>query len=67
MESIDKEMAKLDFEGLDQLEKPIRKGTLCAAKYKVDDSWYRARVFQSIGKGDVEVIFMDYGNIEVVK
>ena len=48
------------------LEKPIKRGTLCAAKFKVDNRWYRAKVLKSIGKGQIEVEFIDFGNIEVV-
>lgn len=32
------------------LEKPIKKDTLCAARFKVDDNWYRARVLRGVGK-----------------
>lgn len=42
------------------------KGTLCAAKYKADSKWYRARVMQTLGRGQYQVFFIDYGNIDVV-
>lgn len=50
----------------EDLEKPVKKGTICAARFKVDDNWYRAKILSSIGKGDFEVQFLDFGNIEVV-
>ena len=50
----------------DDLEKPIKKGTICAARFKLDDNWYRARVLQSVSKGDYEVQFIDFGNTDTV-
>lgn len=50
----------------DDLEKPIKKGTICAARFKLDDAWYRAKVLNSIGKGEYEVQFIDFGNIDTV-
>lgn len=44
----------------------INAGTLCAAQYTVDDAWYRARVTQEVGPDSYEVLFVDYGNTEVV-
>ena len=44
----------------------IHVGTLCAAQYTVDDAWYRARVTQETGAELFEVMFVDYGNSEVL-
>ena len=44
----------------------IKQGTLCAAQYTADDAWYRARVTQEPGPDSVEVLFVDYGNTEVL-
>ena len=44
---------------------PIKIGTICAAKFDVDDNWYRGRVEKSIHSDDehlYEVYFMDFGN-----
>ena len=44
----------------------IQTGTLCAAQYTVDDAWYRARVTKGTGPDLYEVVFVDYGNGEVL-
>lgn len=59
---IEKLMAQFEPKNAEELQKPILKGTLCAAKYKVDQKWYRARVLQSLGHGKIQVEFIDYGN-----
>lgn len=59
---IEQLMAKFDYKAAQDLEKPIKKGTLCAARFKVDDNWYRARVLRGIGKNQFEVEFIDFGN-----
>ncbi|XP_065890672.1 maternal protein tudor-like [Dysidea avara] len=41
-------------------------GTIVAAQYSEDDSWYRAKVLEVHDDG-VSVFFVDYGNSEVVK
>lgn len=41
---IDEAMKKFDPFSAEDLEKPIKKGTLCAALYVEDKKWYRARV-----------------------
>ncbi|XP_014242124.1 staphylococcal nuclease domain-containing protein 1 [Cimex lectularius] len=38
-----------------------RKGDLCAAKYPVDDGWYRAKV-EKVSGNKVTVLYIDYGN-----
>jgi hypothetical protein len=40
-------------------------------KYTRDESWYRGRVKQVLGRGNVnktelEVLYIDYGNSEVI-
>lgn len=59
-------MADFDAESAGDLAQPIKKGTLCAAKFEADDGWYRAKVIQPHGKGIIEVHFIDYGNVEKV-
>jgi staphylococcal nuclease domain-containing protein 1 len=50
----------------EDLEKPIKKGTICAARFKLDDNWYRAKVLGGVGKGEYEVQFIDFGNSDTV-
>lgn len=66
IEEIDNKMAEFDYENAGDLEQPIKKGTLCAAKFEADNGWYRAKVLQPHKDGVVEVQFMDYGNVEQV-
>ncbi|XP_060527400.1 RING finger protein 17 [Cylas formicarius] len=51
------------------LLKDFKVGVPCVAQYSVDEVWYRARV-KDVGdfetSGVVEVIFVDYGNLEWV-
>jgi staphylococcal nuclease domain-containing protein 1 len=42
-------------------------GDLVAAKFSVDNAWYRAKVRKNFPhKKEAEVVFIDYGNSEVV-
>jgi hypothetical protein len=64
---IDDAMAKFDSESAEELERPIKKGTLCAALNASDKSWYRVRVIGTVAKDLIEVYFIDYGNHETVR
>ncbi|CAH1253582.1 TDRD6 [Branchiostoma lanceolatum] len=45
----------------------LQVGDLCCAKFEQDARWYRARVVSKCpGDRSVTVLFVDYGNIEVV-
>lgn len=63
---IEDAMAKFDPKNAEELEKPIKKGTLCAAYSAEDKSWYRVRVVGTVGKGLIDVFFIDYGNHETI-
>ena len=42
-------------------------GMLCCGRYTEDDGWYRALILAShIAEREVEVLYVDYGNIEVL-
>jgi staphylococcal nuclease domain-containing protein 1 len=43
-----------------------RKGELLAARFTVDNEWYRARVEKIEGNNRISVYFIDYGNREVI-
>lgn len=49
-----------------ELHRPIMKNTLCAAKFSQDGKWYRAKVLAILAKGQMEVLFIDYGNSSVI-
>ena len=59
-------MEQFDADSSSELERPIMRGTLCAALFSADDLWYRVKVISTAGRGDIEVKFIDYGNTEVV-
>ena len=65
-EQIDDAMEDFDGDSSEELERPIMKGTLCAALFTADNRWYRARVLGTVGRGQIEVKFIDYGNVEKV-
>ena len=65
-DKVEAEMNKFSPLPGSELEMPIKKGTICAARFSIDNRWYRSRVIRSIGKGDYEVEFIDFGNIDVV-
>nr|QBI71277.1 ebna2 binding protein P100 [Isotomurus palustris] len=44
-----------------------KKGELCVARYSADNEWYRAKVEKLLPDQQVAVLFVDYGNREVIK
>lgn len=42
-----------------------RRGDVCAAKYSVDDQWYRAKV-EKVQGSNISIRYIDYGNKETV-
>lgn len=42
-----------------------KRGDICAAKYTVDDEWYRVKV-EKVQGGKASVLYMDYGNRETL-
>jgi len=63
LEEINNKLADFD-ESAPKLEPPIRKGTKCVAKFSVDECWYRGIVEKTLGGGEYQVRFADYGNTE---
>lgn len=57
-----------DFE----MNKPLpgsynpRRGNLCAARFTMDDQWYRGKVEKIIDHARVQILYIDYGNREVL-
>lgn len=43
-----------------------KRGDICAAKYSVDDQWYRAKV-EKVQGSNVSIRYIDYGNKETVQ
>lgn len=50
-----------------RLEAPINKGLMCAAKYPVDNNYYRAVITAVLKDEKYEVELIDYGTVEIVK
>lgn len=42
-------------------------GAICAARFSADNEWYRAKVEKELPDKLVQVLFIDYGNREIVK
>lgn len=48
------------------LEKPIKLGTLCTARYNADDRYYRAKILNKTKDDKYRVEFIDYGTVDSV-
>lgn len=46
---------------------PTARGEIVAAKFSADHQWYRARVLKINSPQDIDIVFIDYGNLEKVK
>lgn len=46
-------MEEFDAASSGELERPIMKGTLCAALFNADDKWYRVKVLGTAGRGEI--------------
>jgi hypothetical protein len=55
-------MLNFDPTKVEELQRPIIKGTLCAVKHPKDKKWCRGKVVQNFAKGQIEVLLIDYGN-----
>ena len=64
MDSLENHYSSLD-ESASQLNEP-KAGETCAAKYTQDEMWYRGLITEVISATSVEVLFVDYGNSEVL-
>ena len=63
---IDEALDAFDGSKAEHLERPIKKGTVCASLFSADNKWYRVEVLRSKSKNESEVRFIDFGNVEVV-
>lgn len=43
------------------------RGEIVAAKFSADHQWYRAKVLKVNSPTDIEIVFIDYGNLEKAK
>jgi len=44
----------------------IEIGGLCCARYSADSAWYRAVITEILTAGEVRVLFIDYGNSDIL-
>ena len=65
--SIDDAMESFDPATAEELERPIKKDTLCAALFSEDNTWYRVKVLGTRPNDKVEVQFIDFGNKATVR
>ena len=45
----------------------LQVGDECYARWSEDEVWYRARVLELLDTGDYKVLFLDYGNQDIVR
>lgn len=66
-DKIDEALDKFDGTSAEPLERPIKKGTVCASLFSSDNQWYRVEYLRAVSKTESEVRFIDFGNVQVVK
>jgi staphylococcal nuclease domain-containing protein 1 len=65
------EQLQSDLRDVFNQSKPVgghspKKGELLAARFTVDNEWYRARVEKIEANNRISVYFVDYGNREII-
>ncbi|CAF1488719.1 unnamed protein product [Rotaria sp. Silwood1] len=65
------EQLQTDLREIFNRTKPVgeykpKKGELLAARFTVDNEWYRARVEKIEGNNRISIYFIDYGNREII-
>ena len=66
LDSLMDKMDKLSMSLIPLSKSQILPGQLCAARFSEDNKMYRAKITQLVDR-TVEVIFIDYGNMEIKK
>lgn len=44
-----------------------RRGAICAARFTVDNLWYRGKIEKIIDQNSVQILYIDYGNREILQ
>ena len=44
----------------------VKKGDIVAAPFENDNTWYRAKVMDLRGEGELDVFYVDYGDLTII-